>query len=131
MTYNFGAAGSNDAVRSSGQTVSLPAGQYASLRLLGTGVNGRQTGTITVNYTDGTSTTAQQTFSDWYSPTNATGEVIAATTSYRNSTSGRDNYFRNFSLYQYAINLNSTKTVQSVTLPSNKNIAILAANLVA
>ena len=130
VAYNLGAAGSSDAVKANGQTVALTAGSYSSLRFLGTGVNGTQSGTFTVRYTDGTSTTARQTFSDWYIPTGASNEAAAATTAYRNARSGRDTYYSNFSLYSYTIALDSSKTVQSVTLPTNGNVALLAAALV-
>jgi len=39
-TFNFGPANAPDAV--SGKTVPLPAGQYSTLKLLATGVNGSQ-----------------------------------------------------------------------------------------
>ncbi len=131
VTYTLGAAGTNDGVRTAGQTVNLASGNYSTLRFLGTGVNGTQTGTFTIHYTDNTSSQVNQTFSDWYIPTGAANETIATTTAYRNSTRGRDPHYANFALYAYSIPLNSTKTVQSITLPTNGNIALLAASLVA
>ena len=131
VTYSLGAAGTKNVVKALGQTVGLMAGQYSSLRFLGAGVNGTQTGTFTITYTDGTTSQVRQTLSDWYTPTGTANESIAATTAYRNNTRGRDTYFRNFAVYAYTIPLNPAKTVQSVTLPNNSNIALLAANLVA
>ncbi len=129
VSFNLGTAGTPNAVKTQGQTVALTSGHYSSLRLLGTGVNGTQVGTFTVNYTDGTSARVQQTFSDWYIPTGAAHESTALTTAYRNATGGRDNVY-NFSVYAYTIAIDSTKTIKSVTLPTNNNIALLAASLV-
>ncbi len=130
ISYSLGAAGTANAVRTNGQTVALASSKYSSLRFLGTGVNGTQTGTFTVRYTDGTSSTVKQTFSDWHTSTGASNETVAATTAYRNATSGRDNVV-GFNLYAYTIALDPSKTVQSVTLPTNWNISLLAASLVA
>lgn len=45
--------------------------------------------------------------------------------SYRNTNNGgRDS--RTFHLYNYAFALNSAKTVQSVVLPANANVQVLA-----
>ncbi len=129
VSFNLGTTGTPNAVKAQGQTVAPASGRYSSLRLLGTGVNGTQTGTFTVHYTDGTSTRVQQTFSDWYLPTGAAHESTALTTAYRNATGSRDDV-DNFSLYAYTIALDPTKTVKSVTLPTNNNIALLAASLV-
>ncbi len=129
VTYSLGSAGTSNAARANGQTVALTAGKFATLRFLGTGVNGAQTGTFTINYTDGTSSVVKQTFSDWHVPTGAAHETIATTSTYRNATSGRDNVY-GFSVYAYTIDLDPTKTVRSVTLPSNWNIALLAGSLV-
>ena len=131
VTYTLGTAGSTNAVRAQGQTVALTAGKYASLRFLGAGVNGTQAGTFTISYADGTSSTVGQTFSDWYVPTGAANETTAATTASRNGVRGRDPNFSNFSVYAYSIALDPTRTVRSVTLPTNGNITLLAADLVA
>jgi hypothetical protein len=127
-TFNFGAANALNGVRNT--TVTLPAGQYATLLLLGTGVNGDQTSqTVKVNYSDGTSSTFTQTFSNWLNASQAvTGQSIAKTMAYRNkSTGAADN--RAFNLYGYSFALTSTKTVSSLVLPATNNVVILAATL--
>jgi len=125
--FYFGPAGVLDAV--SGQTVVLPAGQFASLKLLATAVNGGQmTQTFKVTYTDGTSTSVVQSLSDWFSPASYTGETKALTMAHRDTGTGLlDN--RNFNLYEYSITLNSAKTVANVTFPNNSNVVVLAASL--
>jgi hypothetical protein len=126
-TFYFGPAGVLDAV--SGQTVTLPTGQFASLKLLATAVNGAQTSqTFKVTYTDGTSTSVVQSLSDWFSPASFTGETKALTMAHRDTGTGLlDN--RTFYLYEYSITLNSAKTVASVTFPNNPNVVVLAASL--
>jgi hypothetical protein len=113
----------------SGQTVSLPAGQFASLKLLATGVNGNQQGqTFKVTYTDGTSSSFTQSLSDWYTPQNYSGETKAITTTYRDNSTGTTDG-RVFYVYAYSFSLNTSKNVKSITLPQNRNVVVLAMTL--
>lgn len=109
--------------------ISLPGGAYSTLKFLGLAFNGNQPSQIfTVTYTDGTTSSFTQNMSDWYTPQGYSGEAIAQTTAYRNKGSGvSDN--RSFNLYEYALPLNSAKTVSSLTLPNNQRITILAVTL--
>lgn len=127
-TYTIGTANANNVV-AGGATITLPAGSYSSLSLLATATNGNQPGqTFTVHYTDGTSQTFTQGISDWYTPQNYAGETKALTMSYRNMfTGGRDT--RVFQVYGYTFALNPAKTVQSLTLPPNANVEVLAIDL--
>jgi hypothetical protein len=122
--------GPNCTVSTAAGPITLPSGEFTVLELVGTGVQGGQTGNVTVGYTDGTSDTFSQGFSDWFSggPYNI-GESIALLMPYRLSGGAPDN--RNFRVYNYTIAINATKTVQSLTLPNNRDIVILAATLVA
>jgi hypothetical protein len=126
--FALGPLGASDAV--SGQKLSLPAGQYAGLKLLATGVNGNQPGqTFTVTYTDGTTTSFTQSLSDWYTPQNYAGESKAVATSYRDDSTGVIEG-QTFYLYGYSFSLNGAKTVQSMALPQNRNVVVLAITLV-
>jgi subtilase family serine protease len=129
VQFQFGPANQLNAVGGTGQAVTLPAGQFPRLVLLATGVQGNQTGqTVTVTYTDGTSTQFVQSFSDWFTPQNFPGEIDAVVMPYRNFADGsQDN--RPFSLYAYVFRLNSSKTVKSITLPNNPDVLVLAATL--
>jgi hypothetical protein len=112
------------------KTVTLPAGQFSTLLLLGTGVNGDQASqTVKVNYSDGTSSTFTQTFSNWLNASqNVAGQAIALTTAYRNKSTGvKDN--RAFNLYGYSLALDKTRVVSSLVLPATNNVSILAATL--
>ena len=125
----FGPANQPDAVSCNGQTVTLPKGNFSGLLLLGTGVQGKQLSqTITVNYTDGTSAQFVQSFSDWSSPQNFPGEGEAVASSYRNSSSGSEDA-GTFSLYAYQFALDPTRTVESITLPADPNVVLLAGTL--
>lgn len=129
ILFNFGPANLPDAVKSAGQSISLPAGQYANLVLLGTGIQGNQTSqTLTVTYTDGSSTQVAQSFSDWFTPQKYPREYEAVAMPYRNVDNGTKDR-RTFNLYAYRLALNKAKTVQSVTLPNDANVMVLGATL--
>ncbi len=119
--------GINNTVAAKGQTITLPGVKSSSLRLLGTGVNGTQTGSFTVYYTDGSSDTITRTFDDWYASANAPGETLAKAMPYRNQGGSQDH--RTFNVYSDALPVNPTKTVAKVVLPNNPNIDILALDL--
>jgi hypothetical protein len=129
VLVNFGAANVMDAVGCTAQVVALPAGQFSSLTIFGTGVEGSQKSqTFTVHYTDGTSSQFVQSFSDWFTPQKFHSESEAVAMAYRNFDNGTKDK-RTFNLYAYRFALNSTKTVQSVVLPNNPKVLVLAATL--
>ena len=57
------------------------------LNLLGTGVNGSPTGNVTLTYSDGSTATWTQSFSDWVNSGVQTGEVIEGSMTERLYTS--------------------------------------------
>jgi hypothetical protein len=124
ITFSFGPSNVSNSVANA--TVALPAGNFSTLNMLATGVNGFQLSQpVTVTYTDGTSAAFVQSFSDWYVPGGYSGETIAVTMPYRNVYNGtRD--ARTFQLYAYSFSLNAAKTVKSITLPPTSNVAVLA-----
>ncbi len=127
--FNLGAADAANAVQAAGQTISLPAGQFAVLSLLGTGVNGPQPGqTFIVSYADGSSDTFTQDLSDWLAPQGYGGEAVAAALGYYNYQDGSSPAVANY-LYQYSFILNGRKAVSSITLPANGNVLVLALDL--
>jgi len=125
----FGPANAPDAVESKGQVVALPAGEFSGLELLATAVNGNQAAqTFTVTYTDGTTSKFSQSLSDWFTPQKYPHESEGVAMAYRNFDNGtKDN--RTFNLYEYRFVLTKTKTVQSITLPNNASVMVLAATL--
>jgi hypothetical protein len=128
-TFNLGAPNTNNVISAVGQTINLPAGNFSTLNFLAAGVNGNQPNlTFTVTYTDGTTQTFTQSVSDWYTPQGYNSESQAVTMSYRNlNNGGRDG--RMFYVYGYSLALDSGKTVQSITLPNDGNVEILAMTL--
>ncbi|MBA3915948.1 MAG: hypothetical protein H0X25_19270 [Acidobacteriales bacterium] len=130
VLLKFGPANQLDAVAGEGQVVSLTAGQYSSLMMFGTGIQGNQLSQpFIVKYTDGTTTTFTQSFSDWFTPQKYAGELEGVAMAYRDFDEGtKDN--RTFNLYAYRFLLNKAKTVQSATLPNNANVVVLGATLI-
>jgi hypothetical protein len=129
--FSIAPAGASNVIAAAGQTVALPSGSYSHVELLATAVNGNQTNqTFTVHYTDGTSTTFTQSLSDWSAPQNYAGEAIAVSNSYRNTTSGSQAN-QTVDVYGYSLPVDNTKTISGITLPNNRNVAVLAISLVA
>jgi hypothetical protein len=128
--FDVGPANALDAVGSNGQTIPLPPGQFSVLTLLATGVSGNQTSqSLTVKYTDGTSKHFVRNFSDWFTPQKYANESEAVAMAYRDYKDGTEDQ-RTFNLYAYKFVLKATKTVQSITLPSDPNVVVLAGTLV-
>lgn len=130
VLFDFGAANDLDAVGCSGQTVTLPAGQFSSLMLMASGINGNQASQLfTVTYTDGSSSKFTQSLSDWFTPQKYPGEFEGVAMAYRNTSNGTKDK-RTFNLYAYRFALNKAKTVQSVTLPNNSSVVVLVGTMV-
>jgi hypothetical protein len=98
--------------------------------MLATGVNGNQASqALTVTYTDGTTSSFTQSFSDWAHPQSFLGESTAVTMSHRDLSNGTTDT-RTVNLYNYEFALNGSKTVSSIAVPSNTNVEVLAITLV-
>ena len=106
----------NDNILAAGQTMLVSGASGATqLGLLESSSNGGTSGPITINYTDGTSTTATLASSDWAGGP-GTNETAVATMAYRNSDGGSS---QAITMYVYAttVPIDSSKTVASVTFP--------------
>jgi hypothetical protein len=126
-TFTLGAAGTLNAVNS--KSIALPAGNYSTLSLLATAVNGNQANqTFIVTYSDGTTSSFTQSLSDWLSPQSYAGESIASTMAYRVAVTGGTRPGPWY-LYGYSFALNSAKSVASIRLPNNRNVVVLAVDL--
>jgi hypothetical protein len=125
VPFTFGNPGSLDSVANA--TILLPPGNFASLALLATGVNGNQSNqTFVVTYTDGTTNTFKQSVSDWCTPQNYHGETTVSVMPYRITPNGGQSSNYSINLYGYQFSLNSAKTVKSISLPRNRNVVLLA-----
>ena len=106
-----------DNILASGQTMLLAGKAGATkLGLLGSSTNGDSAGTITIAYTDGSSSTQTVSFNDWAGGPGG-GDEAVATMPYRNSTSGSS---QAITMYVYAttVPLDAGKTVASITFPN-------------
>ena len=127
-TFAFGPVNAADAASSN--TVALPAGQFSSLQILATGLNGGQIAqSFVVTYTDGSTTTIQQSLSDCAASFGYVGESKAIVMPYIDAPNGT-RLSGSFYVYGYSLALNNAKTVQSIKLPSNPLVIVFAMTLV-
>ncbi|GAA3542076.1 GH92 family glycosyl hydrolase [Amycolatopsis ultiminotia] len=114
-------AGDPDNVVAAGQTVNI--GGSGKLALLGSATNGKTQGTLTVTYTDGSTSTATVGFSDWTldggdsQPSFDNRTVLS--TPYRNVSGGSAQQLATDVFGTAPITLDAGKTVASVTLPKD------------
>jgi hypothetical protein len=122
--FNFGSVDAFDAV--SNQTIDLPQGYESTVTVLATGLHGNQTNqTFLVTYADGSMDSFNQNLSDWHTPQAYGGESIALKMPYRVTAGGADTSGP-FYLYAYSFSVNSSKQIQSISLPSNRNVVVLS-----
>jgi len=103
---------------SSGVVIALPGAQqvvYSTVIVLGTAVNGHHSGTVTANYTDGSSTVFSQTFSDWCGFGGNQYESVAVGGVNRINSDGTLNG-ASCNLYAYTYPVDFTKSLQGITL---------------
>ncbi|PZF62576.1 hypothetical protein DEI92_03660 [Curtobacterium sp. MCBD17_034] len=123
--------GDFDNIQAGGQTVPLQGTAGATrLGILGSATNGDpdSTGTFTVHYTDGTTSTLTLGFSDWTlnagSSQPTAGEQVVADSAYRDTSSGGRDPVHAY-LFTTSGALTAGKTVSSVTLPATTNAGTL------
>lgn len=110
-------------------TIPLPAGQFHTLKLLGTGVNGAQVSqSFVIHYSDGTSEIKSLSLSDWRTSQAFAGETIAATMAYRIDSGGNE-HAGPYHLYGYSLSLDPSRAVQSLSMPAQMNVIILGLTL--
>ena len=128
VVFKLGPPNAQDAV--TGKTVTLPAGKFGHLKILAVGVNGNQElQTFTVTYADGTSASFSRNLSDWASPRKFAGEAVAITMPYRLTADGSKDT-RTFFGYTYSLDVDSSKVMRSLSLPSNRDVLVFAVTLV-
>lgn len=128
VAFKLGSANALNAV--TGKTITLPSGKFRSVRLLAVGLNGEQRmQNFTVNYSDGTSSSFTQSLSDWSDPGSMKGESLAQEMQYQIVGDGSKDA-NPFYTHAYSFPLDSGKTVQSISLPANHDVVVLAITLV-
>lgn len=116
-------AGTADNVAGDGLTVKLD-GQGGELAFLGAEA-GFVSDTVTVHYTDGSTSTADLGFPNWCcSDPTAYGAQVAFYGLNRDLPSGPGNYGIHYQVFYNAIPITATKTVAAVTLPNTTQIHI-------
>ena len=129
VTFQLGAAGSPSIMSAQGQMVKLDGHAHKSLWILAASVDGGQRDqTLSVGYSDGSKINFAQNFSDWFEPEDFPGEVRALRMAYRVMGTGKQDP-RPFYVYAYGFALDGSKSAQSLTLPNDPNIRILAVSL--
>lgn len=112
LTWPQVAPGSPDNVVADGQTIALN-GKGSTLGIVGASAYGTASGTFTVNYANGTSTTANVALSDWVDELPASGDDFLATTGGWDPSGTVP-----VSLSFASIAINPAEPVVSVTLPT-------------
>ena len=114
-----------------GQTIQVNGQGGNVLNLAGAGIgDGAIDATLTVNFTDGTSSAWHQGFSNWCEPSYQLGEAIISNQDYRykqSSSAGAPPSIDNTSnyIYGYSYPVPDGKTVASVTLPFQQDLRLL------
>lgn|GEM_PF-1930509 len=131
IPFTLGAANTKDAISCTGQTITLTAGNYSKIALLAGAMNGSQAAqALKVTYTDNTTATFTQSFSDWVTSSAFANEAAALPTGYRNGSGGTKDTTYPVTMYGYSFNLTTAKAVKSITLPNNSNVKLFAMTLV-
>jgi cytochrome c peroxidase len=123
------------------KTITVTPGLYSSVKLLGAANQGNQPNQpIRINYTDGSTTTVLQSFSDWGSlnplqggtstyPNQGHARTMPSRVGLFGLSSGNGIPNRNWLLAGYDIAVDPTKAVESITLPNNRRVVILAVSM--
>jgi beta-glucosidase len=122
-------AGQADVVTTSGQIVAQ-SGSGSTLAFLAVGTNGTQSGTVTVTYTDGSTSSGTITAADWYNNAAVPGCTLVVTAPYWNRPVGSTlDPNHHVSLYATSVPLSVGKQIAYVTLPNNGRLHIFATAL--
>jgi hypothetical protein len=134
--------GNNNFMQADGQTIDLPSGEFSTLLMIGAAASQPDPDSpsipgeallnqvLTLKFTDGSTTTWTQTFTDWAngvtfsnnSPPSgahlaATNEALVATTTLVNQLGNNLSKYNRF-VYGYSFDIPAGKTLESITLPN-------------
>ncbi|MGL5381012.1 glycoside hydrolase family 38 C-terminal domain-containing protein [Clostridium sp.] len=136
VSYNFGPKedGKKNVIKAEGQEIELPNEKHDGLFILGNSVNSNLSGTVIVNYKDGTSKEEHLQFRNWKEEvgsfldtyiTNTIGARLTHTHTPKENTLDIDN-----NQYIYRISLDNTREVESITMPNADGIRVTAMSFV-
>jgi len=121
-----GGAGQHDSIVARGQTIAYSAVGRSYLGFLGASNAGDVSGTMTVNYSDGTSSTVTLGFPDWQTVNpSAFGDTTAVITTHAN-TQTKAQASGNHLISQAKFALPAGKSVISITLPNQPALRIFS-----
>lgn len=126
FTFQLASPNGLNVVSSQGQ--SIPVNRVVSkIALLATPTNNSGgTRTFSLNYSDGSSQPVNQNMSnDWCISQSVAGESVAVTPAYRNQFNGTMQYL-SCSAYTYTLDVNTAKTLSSISLPNSYGLKIIA-----
>ncbi|MFF3262116.1 GH92 family glycosyl hydrolase [Streptomyces sp. NPDC002932] len=109
---------SKNFVKSTGQAIALPSGNYHSLHIVGAsdnGSTGAASATAVVTYTDGSTATVPLELTGWANKAPDFGNAVALTTAYQ-LKAGTGKTTTKASLYETTVPLESGKKVRSLSL---------------
>ena len=108
------AAGTPDNTVAAGQRIAMGGG--GTLGFLVSASYGPSSGTGTITYTDGTTSSYTLTAPDWSATTPPTGGAVAVNSAYQNRQ-GNTTYSHTADLFSETVSVTAGKTIASVTLP--------------
>jgi FG-GAP-like repeat len=125
-TFTLGQPNIPNAI-TSGAVYSLGAaqGSYSSVDLIGAAIAAQTSVPFVLTYSDASTTTVSVNMSAWTASAGNAGETVIATMTYANNQAGNKSS-GNYYLYGYQLPVNANKTLVSVTLPSTRNVVIMA-----
>ena len=114
-------------VEAEGQSLLLPAGDHAAVKLVATTHNGPVTAALTIGYTDGTSAPATVTIADWCgSAAPGTTQVLAMP---HRIKAGQGVDGPPVSLFAASLPIAAGKQIRSITLPDDARFHVYAVTL--
>ncbi|WP_412538792.1 Tat pathway signal sequence domain protein [Longispora sp. K20-0274] len=120
------APGAKNTVVPAGQKITVTPGAYRELHVLGAGVSGDASGTVTLHYGDGTTGSATLNLTDW-GRSAAYGEQTAVVAGYRHGRTG-DNSLR-VRIWHQDLAVDPARTLTAVTLPNSSRMRLVALTL--
>lgn len=123
--------GNKNVVGCKGQEIMLAKAKNKAIYLLGAAHEGDQSGKFVINYVDGAKEEKTINMTDWCSSPNSE-ETVAISMDHRISNGKREREGKcgpGVSIKMYSISLDISKSVKSITLPSQENMKLFAITL--
>jgi len=114
-------------VQARGQSLLLPAGDHAAVKLIATAYNGPVTAGLTIGYTDGTASDATITVADWCGTASAGSTNVLAMPHRIKAGQGVDG--PPVSLFGLSLPIAAGKQIRSITLPNDPRLNVYALTL--